>query len=309
LRRPALDADPFDLEALARFDRLRVRVVRAFGHRTGGTPVRRRVQESGTEVEGFKGYSPGDDIRYLDWNALGRLDQLVTRRFVAEREVPIHLLLDASASMGIPVEDRKFEVARGLAAAIAYIGLNDHDAVRVAALRVDGGRCRCEESRRVAHPGRFRELLSFLAAVRPSGPTALDEGIAAYLERHGREGGLAVLFSDFLVEEAAYRRGLEALRSRGWDVWAIHLAGFRERRLDGIGGRLELRDAETGEHRRVVLTEAERWRYRSDFEERSERLRRFCHRHGIGQATVATELGIERALTEVLAREGMLRLR
>ena len=110
-RAGAADEDPFDAGLFSRLDRMRLRFDHAHGARAGETPVRGLTQESGIEVESFKSYAAGDDIRYVDWNAVGRLDQLLTRRFVAEREIPIHILLDASASMGVPAADRKFAFA------------------------------------------------------------------------------------------------------------------------------------------------------------------------------------------------------
>ena len=106
-RPPETSAEVFRPEFFSRLDRMRIRFGRAHGMRTGETPVRGRSQESGIEIESFKGYSPGDDIRYVDWNAVARLDQIFTRRFVAEREIPIHVLLDVSASMGTPENRRE----------------------------------------------------------------------------------------------------------------------------------------------------------------------------------------------------------
>ena len=82
-----------------------MKFARGYGVRSGETPVRGLIQDFGIEIESFKSYAPGDDIRYLDWNAVGRLDQLLTRRFVAEREIPVHVLVDASRSMGVPGAD------------------------------------------------------------------------------------------------------------------------------------------------------------------------------------------------------------
>ena len=302
------DADPFDPVFLSRFDRVRIRFGRAHGKRAGETPVRGLTQESGIEVESFKSYVPGDDIRHVDWNAVGRLDQLLTRRFVAEREIPVHLLLDGSASMAAPEGDGKFEVARRVVAALAYVALHNNESVRIAVLRANGSGAGGEESPRLRHAGRFLTLRPFLAGLAPSGATALAAGARGYLERH-REGGLAIVLSDFLVEEADWRTALEGLRSRRLDVWALQVVGRRERDLEGLRGRFRLRDVETGEVRQVVLSEADRRAYRRDFEERIRRLRGFCHGHGIGHAALPCELGADHALTDVLSREGMIRLR
>src|ERR1700688_5223281 len=101
-----LEARAFEPDFLRRLDRLvlgvrRARTVRA-GQRTIG-----RVQGLGIEPENFKEYSEGDDLRFLDWNAFARLDDLLIRTYRAEREIEVTILVDASASMGLPPEDDK----------------------------------------------------------------------------------------------------------------------------------------------------------------------------------------------------------
>jgi uncharacterized protein (DUF58 family) len=300
--------DPFDSRLFGRLDRMRLRVSRAHGARSGETAVRGLTQESGIEVESFKTYAPGDDIRYVDWNAVARIDQLLTRRFVAEREIPVHVLLDASASMSVPTDDRKFSFALRLGAALAYIALNNNDPVRVALLR-EGARGRdVLESALLRHRGRYLRLKPLLAEAATAGRTVLGEGIAHYLERH-RERGIAFVISDFLVPPAGYEVPLTQLQARGLDVEAIHVMGSGERALERLGGRLRLRDTETGETRAVTLSAAERRRYAAAFAERMETLRSFCLRGKIGYAAVDAAAGIEHCLTKILAVAGMLRMR
>src|SRR5919197_6231063 len=102
-------------------DRLRMRVRAARGHRPGETSLPRTSQVWGIEFESYKEYAPGDDFRYLDWNIVGRLDQLVVKTFTATREIPFHLLLDTSASMGAPAVDHKFAFTTDLVAALIYV--------------------------------------------------------------------------------------------------------------------------------------------------------------------------------------------
>src|SRR5229473_4144226 len=87
---------------LRKLDQLLLTVRRALGTRPGNTPMPRGSQGSGIELENYKAYGPGDDLRHLDWNALGRLDQLLIKTFRAEREAPLHLFVDLSASMAFP---------------------------------------------------------------------------------------------------------------------------------------------------------------------------------------------------------------
>ena len=309
LRRAAPgEDDVFDPALFAKIDRMRLRIERAYGARAGETPVRGSTQESGIEVESFKSYAPGDDIRYVDWSAVGRLDQLLTRRFVAEREIPVHLLLDASASMGVPAADGKFVFARRLVAALAYIALNNNDPVRVAALRQDTDGPGVTESPLLRHRGRYLQLKPFLSRIAPAGRTALGEGIETYLERR-RERGVALVVSDFLVPTEIYEQALGRLRARRLRVLAVQVVGREERDLRGVGGRLRLRDSETGALREVVLSGADRRRYAEAFAARIDALRDFCHRSGIAHAVACSTDAIEHCLTKILPASGVLRLR
>jgi uncharacterized protein (DUF58 family) len=300
--------DPFDPRLLSRLDRARLVVGGASGERPGETPVRGRSQESGVELESYKTYSPGDDIRHLDWMALGRTDQLLTRRFVAEREITVHILLDTSASMGAPRVDGKLGFAIRAAVALAYVALTNNDSVRLAALHGDGAEARIGETRLFRHRGRFGELRPFVGGLAPAGASPLAAAVRAYLERH-RERGLAFVISDFLAEPGEVERALLALRSRKLEVRAIHVLGREERELSTLRGRLRLRDVESGGSREVVLGDADRRRYREAFDARIETLRRWCLRHGVGYVGADVSESVEELLVRRMATAGMVRYR
>src|SRR5207244_4799115 len=121
-RRPAAATGASGID-LWPYDGLALHVRRGMGERAGDRRFPGRPQPSGIELEAYSAYAPGDDLRHLDWNAYGRLDTLLVRRFTAEREVLFHLLLDCSASMGVPVRDGKLAAACELALALAAIAL------------------------------------------------------------------------------------------------------------------------------------------------------------------------------------------
>lgn len=119
-----LDAGFFD-----RLSRLRL----AMGHRASMnlTGNRKSTQKgSSTEFSDFREYMPGDDIRRIDWNAYGRLDRLYVKEYMEEKEAVVSILIDTSVSMEYGVH-KKSERACTLAAAFAYMGLNNMDRVMV----------------------------------------------------------------------------------------------------------------------------------------------------------------------------------
>ena len=96
-----LEARAFEPGFLRRLDGLVLGVQRSRTVREGRRLLG-RVQGLGIEPESFKEYTEGDDLRFLDWNAFARLDDLTIRTFRAEREIEVTILVDASASMGLP---------------------------------------------------------------------------------------------------------------------------------------------------------------------------------------------------------------
>ena len=117
---------------LARYEGLALHVRGGIGDRPGEHRLPGRSEPAGIELEAYAPYTPGDDLRHLDWSTLGRLDQLLVRRYTAEREALVHLLVDLSASMGVPADEDKLGTARTLVRVLAFIALAAGDAVRLA---------------------------------------------------------------------------------------------------------------------------------------------------------------------------------
>src|SRR5919204_3508418 len=92
---------------------------------------------SSVEFADYRPYEIGDDLRYVDWNAFGRLNRLYLKVFVDEEDLCVHLILDGSASMdfGDGGSLTKFAYAVRLAAALAFIGFANLERVGVAVFR------------------------------------------------------------------------------------------------------------------------------------------------------------------------------
>ncbi|MCB1122986.1 MAG: DUF58 domain-containing protein, partial [Verrucomicrobiae bacterium] len=82
------------------------------------------------EFTEYRQYSPGDDLRYLDWRVLARTDREYIKKFEDETNLRCHILLDTSRSMLFGSLDyHKFDYARTLAATLAYFLLHQRDIV------------------------------------------------------------------------------------------------------------------------------------------------------------------------------------
>lgn len=105
---------------------------------TGRLMGERRGKRRGRSVEfdDHRPYSPGDDLRHIDWAAFARLDKLFLKLFLEEEDLLVHIVLDCSTSMlaGSPT---KLLTAGQLACALAYVGLVNNNTVQVSAFAVD----------------------------------------------------------------------------------------------------------------------------------------------------------------------------
>lgn len=298
--------DPAFFKSLNRFY-IRVRAAR--GNRPGETPIPRSNQASGIEFESFKEYSPGDDFRYLDWNALGRLDQLMVRTFTAEREIPFHVFLDTSASMGSPSVDHKFRFATDLVSALSYVVLASNNTLRLIGLSApDKGKRPFLSTPFLRHRNRFFQTAPFLEALSPSGKTYLRDSIQAYIGQT-LEPGVALIISDFLTPAADYEHPLAFLKARGYEVKIVHLLGATELEPSHLFRRGKLYDVENGGERWITLSEANLRRYRELLHAHLTALRNFCHRHRIVYTQVSTARPVTKVMAEELTRAGLLALR
>ena len=104
----------------------------------GGT---RRSNAYGSSVEfaDYREYTPGDDLRRIDWNLYARFEKLYLRLTVDERQLHHRIYIDSSASMawGGP---SKGQMALKLAAALSFLAVRAMD--RVSLYTVEGNRCR-----------------------------------------------------------------------------------------------------------------------------------------------------------------------
>src|SRR5690606_8903933 len=93
----------------------------------------RRVRARGADLEfhEYRPYQSGDDPRSIDWNVEARLDHLVVRVSRAQGHVPLHVLVDVSASMGVGAVP-KLDLARKVAAACLYVAIARRDPAGVA---------------------------------------------------------------------------------------------------------------------------------------------------------------------------------
>ncbi|HVN89358.1 MAG TPA: DUF58 domain-containing protein [Candidatus Binataceae bacterium] len=277
-----LEKRAFEPEFMRRLDSLVMGATRARTSRAGRRTIG-RVQGTGIEPENFREYTEGDDLRYLDWNALARLDNLTIRTFRAERQVEMTVLIDSSASMSVPASDDKLGLAILLGAGLAYIALGENDPVRLAAFSdLRGGR-RLIATRFHRRRESYAEFRPFISALKGRGETQLGGAIDELLSER-RPSGIIVVISDFLVNSSDYESALSRLVAARHDVKVLHVMGEHEVTGSYQPGPYRIRDAETGTIREVMFGPAQAEACRTRAKAHADRVREFCRLRGIAYA-------------------------
>ena len=228
----------------------------------------------GMEFEEVREYTPGDDIRDIDWNVTARMGHPYIKLYREERELTIMLLVDVSSS-GLfgTVTQLKNELAAELASVLAFAAIKSNDKVGLVIFS-DHVEKYIPPKKGRSHVWRvIKEVLEH----QPRS-TGTDIGAALnYLNTVCRRRAVVFLISDFIA------RGYEtALRvtNKKHDVIAINITDPRERELPGVG-MVALEDAETGETLLVDTTDEQvRKAYRLLAEEKfQQRLSTFKAAH------------------------------
>jgi uncharacterized protein (DUF58 family) len=291
------DAPIIDRAFLERLERLTLHWHKSFGGLVGGHNTS-RFAGSGQEFLDHRRFHQGDDLRAVNWRAYLRLEKLFLKMFQVEPRVPVRLLLDSSDSMGTGSPVTKFEYARKLAAALAYVGLVRLDSM---CLQPFGERLSdsftCGGGRH-----RFVGAVEFLGDIEQGGKTNLLEAARQFITSYGQRG-LAIIISDFLDEQDP-DRPLQYLAEFGHELMLVHLWAPEDREPPWEG-ELDLVDAETGEHLEIGLDAQARTKYTAAFDAYSEHLQSLAQRHGGRYVGLPTTVSLDEAIFGPLARAGV----
>jgi uncharacterized protein (DUF58 family) len=260
---------------------------------------RSKKKGSGVEFADYRDYVPGDDFRSVDWNVFQRFSRLLVRLYEEEEDLGIYFLVDSSSSMGFG-DKKKFDQARRLCAALAYVGLANLDRVTVVSL-ADRVLSRMPTTR---GKGRIFKVFEFLSSLEPTGRTNLAEALTTFVAQHKRRG-LAVLISD-LYDPAGFEAGINVLRFNNFEPYVLNVFDPRDGRPD-LKGDLRLYDCETGEEREVTVTDALLKRMERALSEYRESIERFCTSRQVPYFAASVDTPFEDLVLDLFRRGGFLR--
>jgi uncharacterized protein (DUF58 family) len=252
------------------------------------------------EFAEYRAYTPGDDLRHVDWNVFARTERCYLKRYRGETNSLLTILLDASNSMNYSSHSvTKMDYARFTAASLFYLAI--HDQRDAAGLIVFD-----DEIRNYVRPstrqGQLHRLLSALELAEPRARTDFTKPLIHFQE-FLRRRGIVLVISDFFESPESIIRTIEPLRFHGNEVILLHVLDPRE-----IHPHLDapaiLVDLETDERLEVTPDYAHH-EYRQKMDAHIQDLRDRARGAGLDYHLLVTDLPLDGVLREYLAiRQG-----
>jgi uncharacterized protein (DUF58 family) len=297
--RPRVEkADLFDENFQKKLESLAIVSRRVF---TGRMRAERRTKKKGSGIEfaDHRDYTAGDDFRSVDWNIFQRFGRLLVRLYEEEEDLSIYFIVDCSTSMGFG-DGKKFDQARRLAAALAYVGLANLDRVTIVAATDEiVGRMPTTRGK-----GRIFKVFNFLRNAHTEGQTDLRDSLRTFVAQHKRRG-LAVLISD-LYDPAGFEHGINVLRYNKFEPYVLHIVDPSEARPT-LKGDVRIYDCETGEEREVTVTQKMLERMERAWNEYRDEIELFCTKHQVPYFVANVDTPFDELVLQVFRRGGFLR--
>jgi uncharacterized protein (DUF58 family) len=251
---------------------------------------------AGVDFADLREYSPGDDVRHIDWNVTARMDSPYVRQYTADRELTAWLLLDRSASMSFGPQDRPKEIV--LTEFVATLArLLTRGGNRIGAVLYNNAVERIIEPR----SGRNQVLRIARDLLRPPPETGTATDLSGLLGvglNTIKRRSLVFVISDF-ISEPGWERSLALLNQRH-EVVAVRLWDPREVELPDAGV-IVMQDAETGSQLFVDTSDGRfRKRFQAAAAAREERLAASVRRAGVDLYDISTEEDLVRAFVRMV---------
>lgn len=195
----------------------------------------------GMEFSEVREYTPGDDVRDIDWNVTARMGHPYTKKFVEERELTVMFLVDASSSGQYGTRGKtKSEIIAELCALLAFSAVKNHDRVGLIIFSDQVEKFITPKKGRKHVLRVIREILSFTPRRKLTDINAALKSLIDVVTKRST----VFLVSDFITGDC---EKLLKIAHKKHDVVSIVVEDPTEKDFPGIAGAVQLEDAETGE--------------------------------------------------------------
>lgn len=204
----------------------------------------------GIEFSEVREYTPGDDVRSIDWNVTARSGTPYIKKFNEERELTLMIACDVSASQNFG-SGKKFkqETAAELAALFAFAALKNNDKVGLL-LFSDKIELFIPPKKGKKH---ILRLIRELVAFEPTSPRTDIALALTTLSKVIKRQGILIFISDFLAPADTFTKPFQ-LAAKKFDLIPVILEDKLEKDLPKLPLSMEMEDPETGERQLVPLS-------------------------------------------------------
>ena len=261
----------------------------------------RRSKRRGQSVEfaDHRPYVAGDDLRFVDWNIYGRLEQLFLKLYLEEQDLTVHIVADISASMSFGEPSKELFIKK-LTAALGYVSLVNNNRVTIS-LFADGITAQLTNMR-----GRnyLHKMADYLLTAHCDGLSHFEKACRQLAA--GRIGsGVTIVLSDFLFKEG-YDSGLRRLIGRYYDLYVIQVLSAQELTPD-LTGELKLIDIEDADIAEITVSAALSKYYKRNLTAYCNELKDFCNRREAVYVLANSSDSVESLVLNYLRRIRLLR--
>ncbi|MBD3312942.1 DUF58 domain-containing protein [Candidatus Woesearchaeota archaeon] len=236
-------------------------------------------------------YAPGDDIRQIDWKVYARTDDLYLRIFEEERNLSVHIIIDASASMNFGKSIKKYDYAAKLAVGFAYLAMKGNEKFQFATFSEDLTVFRSKRGM-----NQLASMVYHLNNVHSTGHSNFVQSIFKYKKMINNRSFI-VLLSDFLFNIDDIKKSLYVLGDH--EIKVIQIVDPVEKDFL-LSGDMRLKDSETKEMLKTHISPRLRQDYRESLSNHLASIEKTCNDLGIGFHSISTDTPIFDAFYSIL---------
>ncbi|HNS31462.1 MAG TPA: DUF58 domain-containing protein [bacterium] len=246
------------------------------------------------EFSEHREYTPGEDLRYLDWKVFGRTDRFYVKVFREETNLKAYILLDTSNSMNYGSRSvTKLQYGVMLASILSYLMVKQKDAVGLVTFDTEVR----EFIKPMSTVSHLQNIFGALEKTEAGGETSLGT-VLNRIALNIKKRSLIILLSDLMDDQGEIIRGLSHFRHRHNEVIVLHLLDPAEHELP-FDGDCEFRDMESGE-RVLAGVPYVRKAYLKLMQEFLDSIRKSCGENRIEYAMTSTDVAFDSFLHSYL---------
>jgi len=238
------------------------------------------AQGQGLVFADYKDYVPGDDFRKIDWRVYARTDKLFIKKYEEERDLSVHVIVDASASMNFGRKITKFEYASMIGLGFAYMALRNNEKFNFSTFAESLNYLKARKGM-----SQLLGIVERLEKMKVDGISKFDESLGEY-KKYIKSRSFIVIISDFLYDLEEIKEVLSRFNKH--EVIIIQVLDPEERKL-ALYGDVLLEDSEIHTKLRTFISNRLLKSYRDKIEQHIFSVKDACEKAGADFISITSD--------------------